>query len=246
MTDGKQAFLDAKLFLRKLKRYLAKQIEISSGQQSFNYITIAEPQGESHGNSWHLHILLIFEDTAPFIENDTISLFLTPDNCIRQFEVVQERCRRDRSIGTKIVHEILTLSDEEALFFLQNENMMYEFAYRCAEIYVWDGFQCVYGIHYGFHEDNDEQKEKRKRLHIHFVINSVSYVTGNYFQSKLGSKAYSFDNEIFFKVPYGTKEREYMMHKMLYEEYLKIPNKYECQNFGEYIDTAYPQYPRNE
>ena len=73
MTDGKQAFLDAKLFLRKLKRYLAKQIEISSGQQSFNYITIAEPQGESHGNSWHLHILLIFEDIAPFIENDTIT-----------------------------------------------------------------------------------------------------------------------------------------------------------------------------
>lgn len=73
MTDGKQAFLDAKLFLRKLKRYLAKQIDITSGQQSFNYITIAEPQGESHGNSWHLHILLIFEDTAPFIENETIT-----------------------------------------------------------------------------------------------------------------------------------------------------------------------------
>lgn len=76
MTDGKQAFLDAKLFLRKLKRYLAKQIDITSGQQSFNYITIAEPQGESHGNSWHLHILLIFEDTAPFIENETITEYL--------------------------------------------------------------------------------------------------------------------------------------------------------------------------
>lgn len=73
MTDGKQAFLDAKLFLRKLKRYLAKQIELASGQKSFQYITIAEPQGESHGNSWHLHILLIFDDTAPFIENDTIA-----------------------------------------------------------------------------------------------------------------------------------------------------------------------------
>ena len=73
MTDGKQAFLDAKLFLRKLKRYFAKQIDFTSGQQSFNYITIAEPQGERHGNSWHLHILLIFEDTAPFIANDTIS-----------------------------------------------------------------------------------------------------------------------------------------------------------------------------
>lgn len=73
MTDGKQAFLDAKLFLRKLKRYLAKQIDCTVGQKSFQYITIAEPQGENHGNSWHLHILLIFADTAPFIENDTIA-----------------------------------------------------------------------------------------------------------------------------------------------------------------------------
>ena len=73
MTDGKQAFLDAKLFLRKLKRYLAKQIDLTSGQKSFQYITIAEPQGERHGNSWHLHMLLIFDDTAPFIANDTIS-----------------------------------------------------------------------------------------------------------------------------------------------------------------------------
>ena len=73
MTDGKQAFLDAKLFLRKLKRYLAKQIDCTASQKSFQYITIAEPQGESHGNSWHLHILLIFDDTAPFIENEMIA-----------------------------------------------------------------------------------------------------------------------------------------------------------------------------
>lgn len=72
MTDGKQAFLDAKLFLRKLKRYLVKQKELNSGQKSFKYITVAEPQGETHGNSWHLHILLIFDDTAPFIANETI------------------------------------------------------------------------------------------------------------------------------------------------------------------------------
>lgn len=73
MTDGKQAFLDAKLFLRKLKRYLAKQSDLTNGQKSFQYITIAEPQGERHGNSWHLHILLIFDDTAPFIANDVIA-----------------------------------------------------------------------------------------------------------------------------------------------------------------------------
>ncbi len=73
MTDGKQAFLDAKLFLRRLKRYLAKQIDLTAGQKSFQYITVAEPQGERHGNSWHLHILLIFGDTAPFIDNTTIA-----------------------------------------------------------------------------------------------------------------------------------------------------------------------------
>lgn len=73
MTDGKQAFLDAKLFLRRLKRYLAKQIDLTAGQKSFQYITVAGPQGQSHGNSWHLHILLIFEATAPFIANETIA-----------------------------------------------------------------------------------------------------------------------------------------------------------------------------
>ena len=73
MTDGKKAFLNAKLFLRRLKRHLAKQNNLKSGQKSFQYITIAEPQGEKHGNSWHLHILLIFDDEAPFISNQSIT-----------------------------------------------------------------------------------------------------------------------------------------------------------------------------
>lgn len=39
----------------------------------FKRITVAEAQGEKHDNSWHMHILLIFEDIAPFISNDTIT-----------------------------------------------------------------------------------------------------------------------------------------------------------------------------
>ncbi|MBO5166422.1 MAG: hypothetical protein IJ405_04125 [Lachnospiraceae bacterium] len=73
MTNGNQAYLDSKLFLGRLKRYLAKQIDLTDGQKSFQYITVAEPQGESHGNSWHLHILLIFKDTVTFITNETIT-----------------------------------------------------------------------------------------------------------------------------------------------------------------------------
>ena len=59
--------------MRKLRRYLKKQSGFTEGQKTFQYIAIAEPQGEKHGNSWHLHILLIFEDIAPFIENETIT-----------------------------------------------------------------------------------------------------------------------------------------------------------------------------
>lgn len=73
MTDGKRVYDDGKMFLRKLQRFLNKQADLSSGQKNFKRITIAEPQGEGHDNSWHLHILLIFEDTAPFISNDVIS-----------------------------------------------------------------------------------------------------------------------------------------------------------------------------
>lgn len=67
MTDGKRVYDDGKMFLRKLQRFLNKQTDLISGQKSFKRITIVEPQGKGHGNSWHLHILFIFEDTAPFI-----------------------------------------------------------------------------------------------------------------------------------------------------------------------------------
>ena len=49
-----------------------KSEEIFDSQKAFKRITVAEPQGEGHGNSWHLHILLIFDVPVPYIENDVI------------------------------------------------------------------------------------------------------------------------------------------------------------------------------
>ncbi|WP_147297499.1 hypothetical protein [Lachnotalea glycerini] len=72
-TDHEKVYEDGKMFLRRLQRYLNNQTELSVGQKVFKRITVAEPQGESHGNSWHLHILLIFEDVAPFISNEVIT-----------------------------------------------------------------------------------------------------------------------------------------------------------------------------
>ena len=72
MTDHEKVYEDGKMFLRRLQRYLNNQTDLSEGQKTFKRITVAEPQGEKHDNSWHMHILLIFEDIAPFILNEAI------------------------------------------------------------------------------------------------------------------------------------------------------------------------------
>jgi hypothetical protein len=73
MTDHEKIYEDGKIFIRRLQKYLDRISDFSEGQKSFKRITVAEPQGENHGNSWHLHILLIFEDTAPYISNEDIA-----------------------------------------------------------------------------------------------------------------------------------------------------------------------------
>ncbi len=73
MTDHEKVYEDGKMFLRRLQRYLNNQTDLSTGQKTFKRITVAEPQGESNDNSWHLHTLLIFDDVAPFIPNKEIT-----------------------------------------------------------------------------------------------------------------------------------------------------------------------------
>ena len=72
MTDCKRVFKDNKAFLRKLRSYLRKQ-KMSESKTEFKFIAVAEPQGENHGNAWHIHLLLIFDSKAPFISNQDIA-----------------------------------------------------------------------------------------------------------------------------------------------------------------------------
>ena len=73
MTDYKKVYEDGKMFLRRLQKYLNNNEEIFDSQKTFKRITVAEPQGENHNNSWHLHILLIFDVPAPFISNEVMA-----------------------------------------------------------------------------------------------------------------------------------------------------------------------------
>ncbi len=72
MTDCKRVFKDNKAFLRKLRSYLRKQ-KLLESKTEFKFIAVAEPQGENHGNAWHIHLLLIFDSKAPFISNQDIA-----------------------------------------------------------------------------------------------------------------------------------------------------------------------------
>ena len=72
MTDCKRVFKDNKAFLRKLRSYLKKK-KLPESKTDFKFIAVAEPQGEKHGNAWHIHLLLIFDSKAPFISNQDIA-----------------------------------------------------------------------------------------------------------------------------------------------------------------------------
>lgn len=62
MTDTKRLYIDFDKFNKRAKYYLSKK------GYSYEYIVAMEPQGRG---SWHAHLLMIFDQQAPFIKNDS-------------------------------------------------------------------------------------------------------------------------------------------------------------------------------
>ncbi len=65
MQDEKRLYDDYRKFNMKFQRYLKNE-----GIFKCEYIAAAEPQGRG---AWHLHILFIYPEKAPFIKNATLS-----------------------------------------------------------------------------------------------------------------------------------------------------------------------------
>lgn len=61
MKDPVQLYEDFHAFIKRFRRYLKRE-----GHPPVEYIAAAEPQGRG---AWHLHVLLLFPDKAPFIPN---------------------------------------------------------------------------------------------------------------------------------------------------------------------------------
>lgn len=64
MTDPDRLYHDFEKFFKRLRRWLDKQ-----GYSRPEYINVVEPQGSG---AWHCHLLLFWDDKAPYLPNDKI------------------------------------------------------------------------------------------------------------------------------------------------------------------------------
>lgn len=65
MTDTKRLYEDFKKFNMRFQYWLK-----SSDYHKAEYIVVAEPQGRG---AWHMHLLYIWDNEAPFVPNDTLA-----------------------------------------------------------------------------------------------------------------------------------------------------------------------------
>lgn len=66
MKDPVQLYEDFHAFIKRFRRYLKRE-----GHPPTEYIAAAEPQGRG---AWHLHVLLLFPEKAPFIPNSHMAM----------------------------------------------------------------------------------------------------------------------------------------------------------------------------
>lgn len=119
MCDTKRLYHDFKKFWLRFKYYLKKQF----GIKNVDYISVAEPQGRG---AWHLHLVFIFGQIAPFIPNvdlarlwgqgfvkikklddvDNVGAYLTAylgDMCLEDWQEAHPRGRWVGDTTTKVI-----------------------------------------------------------------------------------------------------------------------------------------------
>lgn len=101
--------------------------------------------------------------------------YLHPDDIIRQFQYVQNVYGIKRRGGRRMYHEVFNLYDCEFQELGYDREQLWLFGMECCHIYYQMGFQAVFGIHW----------EPDKHYHIHFAVNSISFVDGHKWHTSL-------------------------------------------------------------
>ena len=77
--------------------------------------------------------------------------------------------------GRRAYHEFYLISDEEFKMLGENIDSVHYIANECCRLYFSLGFQVAYAIHW----------ENEKRLHIHFVVNTINFRDGRKWHSSM-------------------------------------------------------------
>lgn len=103
-----------------------------------------------------------------------VGCYATPELVIEQFRRVQDTYGMNVKGGRRIFHETLGIRDEEFERMWRDYNLVYQIAMKCAEQYYSMGHQVVFAVH---HAPKDN-RGGNKGVHIHFVVNTVNFITG--------------------------------------------------------------------
>lgn len=140
----------------------------------------------------------------------------TTETMIAHFKVVQNAYGIRYRKGKRMFHEVFSITDREFEGINCDMKLLNQIALELCGEYYKQGFQVVYAIHW----------DKEKKLHIHFAVNAVSFMTGKKFITSAK----------------GNSEREHLFNKKLYH-YCRmlhpdsrwqwfLPEKYKYYGYG--------------
>lgn len=94
--------------------------------------------------------------------------FGSTDDIIQQFCCVQNAYGIERRGGKRMYHEVFSLTDGEVAWLGNSRELLWQLAMECAMVYYGTGFQVVFAAHW----------EQGGHFHIHFAVNSISFING--------------------------------------------------------------------
>lgn len=97
------------------------------------------------------------------------------DDIIQQFLFVQHVYGIEQRGGKRMYHEVFNLMDEEVDLLGHSIQRLWQLGMGCAQIYFGMGFQVVFAVHW----------ELGKRYHLHFAVNSISFINGRKWHTSL-------------------------------------------------------------
>lgn len=101
--------------------------------------------------------------------------YQTPELVIEQFCCLQTTHGIAVRGGSRIYHEVLRIREEEFNRLGYDYDRVYQIAMDCARQYYEMGHQVIFAIH----RAKGNCQDRNKGLHIHFVINTINFMTGN-------------------------------------------------------------------